>query len=93
MQRNLEKAKFYFIFIEVSRCRYLDRRSIEPSQLQLQPIYKQYLSHVRCLRSIGAGTSRSQKTNKTLLLLHAPAATGAALECWLQLKQFFKPYV
>jgi hypothetical protein len=30
-QRNSEKAPKIFIFVEVSRCRYLDRRSIEPS--------------------------------------------------------------
>ncbi len=30
MQRNSEKAPKNFIFVEVSRCRYLDRRSIEP---------------------------------------------------------------
>jgi hypothetical protein len=31
-QRNSEKApNFFFIFVEISHCGYLDRRSIEPS--------------------------------------------------------------
>jgi hypothetical protein len=34
MQRNSEKTPKIFIFVEISRSRYLDRRSIEPSPLR-----------------------------------------------------------